>query len=417
MEKMKVAELILVGDELLSGVRSDSHAGFLGRTLARAGIMLKRCTIVGDEIEQIAEIARETLQRADIVIVSGGLGPTDDDVTREGVARAVGRPLELNVESMKILERYFQKIDIPINDLTRRQAYFPAGANLLPNPFGTAVGFSLDLEGHTLFVLPGPPRELQPMVLDHVIPFLGRVHPASPVCSATFKTAGIGESVLSEICEPLLRRYSMFSFSSLPARGCVDIIVTERRGVPLDAPIDTYVAELERDLRKLLGAKLYGMGDASLAGAVGYALIERKETLSIAESLTGGLLGKWVTDISGSSRFLLADVVAYSNEAKSDFLGVRDETLREYGAVSEPVCREMAEGIRCRTGASWGIATTGIAGPTGGTDAKPVGLCYYGLSWQDGADIRKKVFSGSRTHIRERTTNALLLMLYEKLHE
>ena len=417
MEQINIAELILVGNELLSGSRSDSHAAFLGRALARAGIVLKRCAIVEDDEEQIAEIVKETVQRADIVIVSGGLGPTNDDVTREGIAGAVDKPLELDIESMTTLESYFQKIDLPINDMTRRQAYFPTGAKLLPNRCGTAAGFSLDLKGHTLFVLPGPPRELQPMVLEFVIPSIQKKYPAPPIYSATFKIAGIGESTLSELCEPLYRRFPMFYFSSLPARGCVDIIVTERRDAEFDTPIENSAALLENDLRNLLGTKMYGTGDVSLASAVGERLVHRGETLSIAESLTGGMLGKRLTDFPGSSRFLLADVVAYSNEAKSDFMGVQEGTLMKFGAVSEQVCREMVEGIKHRTGASWSIATTGIAGPSGGTDTKPVGLCYYGLSWRDGTDICKKVFHGSRAHIRERVTNALLLMLYEKLHE
>lgn len=416
MQKIPTAELILVGDELLSGARSDTHTAFLGRALAGAGIVLERCTIVADDAEAIAGIVRETVRRADIAIVTGGLGPTNDDVTRDGVARAVDRPLELSEPAMSALERFFRKIDVPINDMTRRQAYFPAGAGCMPNSNGTAAGFFLELNGHALIVLPGPPRELRPMVAEQVIPYIEKMFPSRPVRSATFKTAGIGESALAELCEPLYRRYAMLSISSLPSGGCVDIIATERRDVPLDAPFEAVRAEFEGGLRKLLGTRLYGTGDVTLASAVGDALVDREETLAIAESLTGGLLGKRLTDIPGSSRFLLGDVVAYGNEMKKDFLGVRPDTLAEHGAVSEQVCREMAEGVRRRTRASWGLATTGIAGPAGGTDAKPVGLCYYGLSWRDGSDIKRNVFPGSRAHVRERVTNALLFMLFERLH-
>jgi nicotinamide-nucleotide amidase len=411
------AELILIGSELLNGSRSDSHLAFLGRSLAEAGIVLERCSAVGDDARRIADIAREAANRSDLLIVSGGLGPTIDDVTRDAIAAAFKKPLELDREALTALERFFERIDVPLSDATRRQAYFPAGARPLPNRVGTAAGFALELPECLLFILPGPPRELRPMVLEYVIPQLRSKFSEPPLYSRTFRTAGVGESALAELFEPLYERFSLFSFSSLPARGCVDIIVTEKRDAPAGLAIDERAAALETELKRLLGVRLYGTGEATLEGAVGELLARRRETLSIAESLTGGMLGTRLTDMPGSSRFLLADVVAYSDEAKSDFLGVAGETLLAFGAVSEQVCAEMADGVRRRTDASWGIATTGIAGPDGGSGHKPVGLCYYGMSWRGGSDIRRSVFPGSRAHVRERVTNALLLMLYEKLYE
>jgi nicotinamide-nucleotide amidase len=414
---MRTANILLVGDELLNGTRRDAHLPFLAGALAGAGVAVRGCAVAGDDEASIADIVRAHARTADVVIVCGGLGPTTDDVTREGVARALDRPLALDEEALARLEAFFARTGLTLYPATRRQAYVPSGAETIPNAVGSAPGFLVETGGCRLFVLPGPPRELQAMTNDFVVPRLRRVFNEAPLFTRTFRTAGLGESALAALLEPLYGRFVMFRFASLPARGRVDIVAAAAPGAAIDTSWDELAAALELELRNLLGPALYGTGDVTLEHVVGDLLAGKNMTLAIAESLTGGYMAKQLTDVPGSSRYLLASVVAYADEAKHTFLGVREETLREHGAVSSAVCLEMAEGARLRTGATLALAATGIAGPTGGTPEKPVGLCFFGLSWEGGADIRERVFSGTRADVRERVANASLLMLYEKLIE
>jgi nicotinamide-nucleotide amidase len=343
------------------------------------------------------------------------LGPTHDDVTREGVADALGLALEWNDDEWKTIETFFAGFGMKADDSNRRQAYFPKGAVPIANSRGTAAGFLVEREEYMVAVLPGPPRELMPMMEQVVLARIQEIFGRPARVRKVFRTTGIGESTMTPLVRPLFDKFPEFDISSLPHIGGVDIVATQRIDDVTKSAIHERARSLERALRSVLGDKIYGRDNETLEAVIGAELTRRGETLGIAESLTGGLIGKQVTDTPGSSRYLLADVVAYSNESKVAILGVTEESLVAHGAVSEAVCREMAEGIRQRTGATYGLATTGIAGPDGGTDEKPVGLTYYGLSWEGGDNILHRVFPGNREDVRSRVTYATLGLLYKHL--
>ncbi|MEE9268946.1 MAG: competence/damage-inducible protein A [Candidatus Krumholzibacteria bacterium] len=415
MTQAQDARVILVGNELLKGERRDAHLAFVGRAMLASGMQVSTAQVVGDDRVEIARVIREQLRGAKVLIVCGGLGPTHDDVTREGVADALGLPLEFSEQHWKEIQRIFQKFGRRADKSNRQQAYFPKGATAIPNRRGTAPGFAIERDGCFIAVLPGPPQELIPMMEKVVLPRIGEMFNKRPLFTEAFRTAGVGESAMTPHLQPILDRHDAFNVSSLPHIGGVDIVITQKPDVVDRERVKRQAQTFEEELRRYLGAKLYAKGSASLESVVGRSLVESRATLAIAESITGGLIGKRFTDVPGSSRYLLADVVAYSNESKVTFLGVSRKALEDHGAVSEAVCREMAQGIRRETGATWAIATTGIAGPSGATEEKPVGLAFYGVSWDGGVEIRERVFPGNREDVRERVAFATMLLIYERL--
>jgi nicotinamide-nucleotide amidase len=415
MSNKSDVELIVVGNELLRGDRRDAHLEYLGQSLLRIGTRLDQAQMVGDDRERIAELIVARITRTRVLIVTGGLGPTHDDITRDAVADGLGVALEFIEEQWNAIQAMFAKYGWKVSESNRRQAFFPKGATPVANPRGTAPGFVAKSGGCLIAVLPGPPREFQAMLDNDILPEIERLlQPVAPV-QETFRTAGIGESKLTPLIETLLERYEGLTVASLPHVAGVDLLIRAKRDAGGAAELRTVMDAFERDLRAALGHRIYARGDASFEDVIGGLLADKGETIAVAESLTGGLMGKRLTDVSGSSRYLLADVVAYSNESKVKFLGVGEDTLIAHGAVSRPVAREMADGIRLATGATYGFATTGIAGPTGGTNVKPVGLCYYGLSWDGGADIQRRIFPGERNAVRERVVWASFFLIYEKL--
>ena len=410
-------EVVLLGNELLKGERKDAHLAFIGRAMLPLGVKVGLALVIGDDRAAISSCIRERVSRTRVIITTGGLGPTHDDVTREGVADGLGLPLEFDPKQWQDIQKVFQKFGRRAGDSNRRQAYFPRGATPAPNPWGTAPGFTIEHDGCLIAVLPGPPRELVPMLETSVIPLIAAVFKKEPLYVETFRTTGMGESTMTPHVQPIFDRHDAFDVSSLPHIGGVDIVITQKLSVVDRALVERQAREFEEQLRAYLGSKLYAKGDASLEAVVGRALADTGETLSVAESITGGLIGKRLTDVPGSSRYLLADVVAYSNESKVSLIGVSKKAISQHGAVSETVCRQMADGVRRKTGATWALATTGIGGPGGATPDKPVGLTYYGLTWQGGADIRKHVFPGERRDVRERAVFATLLLLHRRLVE
>jgi len=408
-------EVILVGNELLKGERRDAHLAYLGVLLGRAGVSVSAAHVVGDDRGQIADLVREGARTSRVVIVSGGLGPTHDDITREGVADGLDLPLVFHEDEWKIIDRFFAGFGMKADDSNRRQAYFPESATPIANQRGTAAGFVVEHAGCLIAVLPGPPRELAPMMEEVVFARIQGIFGRQPLLRKTFRTTGIGESTMTPLVRPVFDKFPEFDISSLPHIGGVDIVATQKGGDIAQAVVRGKALELESELRSALGDKIYGSDGDTLEAVVGAELTRRGETLGIAESLTGGMIGKQITDTPGSSHYLLADVVAYSNESKAAFLGVTEGSLVAHGAVSEAVCREMADGIREKTGATYGLATTGIAGPGGGTEEKPVGLTFYGLSWQDGDTILHRVFPGNREDVRSRVMHATLGLLYKHL--
>jgi len=415
MARIHDVELLLVGYELLRGDRRDSHAEFLGRRLLETGVRVERVHVAGDDAGEIARVVRERIPLTRMLVVTGGLGPTHDDVTREGVAEGIGLPLEFDERQWDKIRAYFARSGRLASESNRRQAMFPKGAIPIDNTRGTAPGFTVESGGCLVAVLPGPPPELRTMADASLVPLAAAMFGRAAPVTRTFRTMGIGESQMSPLLDELAARYNGFTLASLPHIAGVDLIL---RSGPDAGALEAAAAAadaFEAELRAALGNKIYTTGDESLEEIVGRILAERGSTIAVAESLTGGLLGKRLTDTPGSSRYVLADVVAYANQAKIDFLGVNERSLASSGAVSDAVCREMADGVRRRAGATYGLATTGIAGPDGGTAEKPVGLAYFGLSWEGGCEIRRRVFAGARSDVRERVVWASLSLVYEFL--
>jgi nicotinamide-nucleotide amidase len=408
-------ELILIGNELLSGQKQDAHLAYVGRLVSTAGARVEAACVIGDDRKRIAALLRERIACARVVIIAGGLGPTHDDVTREAVADALALPLEFREREWQTILGMFERLGRKADESNRRQAYFPKGSTTIANSGGTAAGFMVEMSDCLVAVLPGPPRELSPMMRDTVLPRIQGIHRRAPLFQVTLRTSGIGESDMTPLVRSIFESFTDFEISSLPHLGGVDIGLTEKNPGSDAARVRRRALEFEASLRAALGHRLFGKGEDTLEAIIGALLTQRSESLAIAESLTGGLIAKHVTDVSGSSRYLLAGVVAYSNESKVALLGVSAAAIEAHGAVSEAVCREMADGARRITGATYGLATTGIAGPTGGTPEKPVGLTYYGVSWEGGADIRRRVFHGERNDVRERVAHATLFLFYARL--
>ena len=380
-------ELINTGSELMLGRVLNTHQQWLCRQLADLGYVVTRQVAVADTADDIEQAVREALGRADFIITTGGLGPTSDDITRDRIAALLGRALHEDPAIVAHVESFFAKRNRPMPASTRVQAMVPDGALVLHNAYGTAPGlaihvapnpFRVDGKRSWLVMLPGPPRELRPMFTDQVAPLLRAQLPLETdfVCR-TLRTVGIGESYLEErIAGPLKSLTDAgLELGYCAHTGAVDVCFVARgRGADAD------VAEAARIVHELAGEHIFGEGDDELEQVLVRRLRERKQTLALAESCTGGFIANRITNVPGVSAVFLAGLVTYSNAAKAHFLGVRAETLAAHGAVSEAVAREMAEGARARTGADFALAVTGIAGPGGGTPEKPVGTVFIALA-------------------------------------
>jgi nicotinamide-nucleotide amidase len=397
---LRTAEILAIGSELLGSSRLDTNSLFLSERLASLGIGLRSKTVVGDNRREVAEHLRRALDRVDLVIMTGGLGPTDDDVTRDALADVLGVPL---VEYREIVERLIQRFarrGFTMPDVNRRQALVIQGGVVLDNPNGTAPGQMVEV-GHRLVVLlPGPPRELQPMT-DALIagPLAGRVGPER-LFRRTLFTVGRGESHVEELAQPI---YSKWLHASPPiettvlaAPGQIELhFVT--RSADAEAAGRALAAATDQMLGAL-GPSVFSTDGRSMEEVVGQLLLDGKRTISAAESCTGGLMMSRLTDVAGSSAYVLGGVVAYSNAVKIELVNVAPELIEAHGAVSEPVAAALAEGIRARTGSSIGVGITGIAGPSGGTPQKPVGTVAIAVAVDEGA-TSTRTFSlfGSRT--------------------
>jgi nicotinamide-nucleotide amidase len=410
-------EVIIVGNELLKGERVDSHLSYLGRAVLPLGARIARAHVTADSVDEIARVLSGRIGETRTVLVTGGLGPTPDDVTRRGVAAGLGLELEFHEASWNAIQDFFASRGRQATQANRQQAEFPAGSRVLANGEGTAPGFEIESGGTTVFVLPGPPEELRRMFSSHVAPALSERFDRDPLRVDTFRTIGVGESTLFDLVGETLGALSAYDVSSLPSRGGVDILLTEKSSLSDRSLLDTESDAVAEALAGAIGTKFYERGERSLAEVVGSMLAEREETIAIAESLTGGWIGKLLTDVPGASAYVLSDVVAYSNAAKTDLLGVSAETLEKFGAVSEETCTEMAHGARNRAHAAFGLATTGVAGPTGGPPKKPVGLTFLGVSWDGGCNIKRQLFTGTRDDIRRRACQGVLWMLLDHLRK
>jgi nicotinamide-nucleotide amidase len=380
-------ELINTGAELLIGRVLNTHQQWLCRQLADLGYEVSRQVCVPDDGPSILAALRESLNRADLILATGGLGPTSDDLTRQFVAQLLGRKLVLHPPTLAFIEQYFaaRRRQMPAN--VQIQAMIPEGAVVLPNPNGTAPGLALDISpgNQCLILLPGPPRELRPMFLSSVVPILQKKFPpSSPFLCQTFRTSGLGESVVEEkISGPLQPLVS----DGLQLAYCARVGEVDVRLAARGEKAAALLAEGRRIIVELLGPVIFGGGDDTLESVLIHLLAARKKTLAVAESCTGGFLSHRLTNVPGASAVFLGGVVAYSNQVKQDILAVRSETLRLHGAVSEHAAREMADGARRLFHADYALAVTGIAGPWGGTPEKPVGTAYIALSQNKGTSV------------------------------
>ncbi|MDE1976196.1 MAG: competence/damage-inducible protein A [Elusimicrobia bacterium] len=416
-------ELICVGSELLGG-KTNTHQSYISLALARFGLSLSRESSLPDDLEPLKSAIAEAFSRADALIVCGGLGPTFDDITREAAAAALGRPLVFKPELFAQIKRRFQRFRTRMPAENRRQAYLISGASALKNNFGSAPGQMLVTRGadtgkpRMLVLLPGPFAELSPMFERDVLPRLKRLYARGVFSRAlSVHLAGMTESAADERLKILTRRHRPGeAFTILAGRGQVDFHAAAT--APSAAQAAKRITGIRRLIRRAVGEHVFGEGETTLESAVGALLRRRRLTLASAESCTAGFFSGRVTAAPGSSDYFKGGVIAYSNELKMKMLGVSTETLRRRGAVSAECAREMAEGARRATGASIGLSITGIAGPSGGTKTKPVGLVYIGLAGPGAAcSVWESRFLGSRHTVRERAAAAALYRLWRMLSQ
>jgi nicotinamide-nucleotide amidase len=416
-----VIELINTGSELMLGRVLNTHQQWLCAQLADLGFIVTRQIAVPDAARDIEQAVREALARADLVITTGGLGPTSDDLTRDLIARLLSRELKEDPDVLAHIKSFFDARKRPMPERTHVQALVPEGALVLPNPHGTAPGLAIEI-GPNLFragtpswliMLPGPPRELRPMFTAAVAPLLGRLWPpAAPYVCRTLRTTGIGESMVQEkIGGPLESRAEAGLELGYCARpGQVDVRLSARG---IDA--EKVVMDAENLVRDRLGLHIFGLETDELEAVLIRLLADRKETVAVAESCTGGGLSNRLTNVPGASAVFLAGFVTYSNAAKEKFLGVSADTLALHGAVSEPVAREMAERARRQAGTDYAISVTGIAGPAGGTPAKPVGTVFIGVAGPFQTLVQKNLNPYDRETFKQVTTQQALDLLRRKI--
>ncbi|MBN1344147.1 MAG: competence/damage-inducible protein A [Phycisphaerae bacterium] len=405
------AIIISIGDELLLGRTVDTNSAWLSQQLAGLGATILAHVTVGDDQAETRDAIDQAARRADWVLVSGGLGPTPDDLTREALAEALGAPLELREEFVEQIAGFFRRFGKEMPERNKVQAMFPIGSTAIENTCGTAPGVQARLHDAEVFVMPGVPREMKIMFERDAVPQLSARSGGKVILTETLWTFGQGESTVAARIADLMER------GRNPAVGTT--AYDAKIGVRIFSGGNTR-AEAERlleatadEIRARLGALVYGRGEETLADAVGVLLRERGQTVATAESCTGGLIAKTLTDVSGSSAYFLSGVVTYSNAAKTALLGVPADLIAEHGAVSSEVAEAMVIGCRGRAGADWALATTGIAGPTGGTAEKPVGLVYVGLDGPDGCQVREYRLGEhlGRDDVRSRSRWAALSLL------
>lgn len=405
-------EIISIGTELLLGDIVDSNAAYLARNLTELGFNINYINTVGDNKERIVKTIKQSLSRADIVITTGGLGPTTDDLTRTAVAESTGRSLYQNEELEKRIRDYFSSRGRTLTPNNLNQAYMPRGAEPLLNNQGTAPGILLETEKNILISLPGVPREMKGIFAKKVAPYLVNLTDKT-IRSLVLRFFGIGESTLETKLRDLIDEQSNPTLALLAGNGEVKLRITAKADTAEEC--HSKISEVEKKVKTRAGKYIYSTGDKKLPELVGEKLREKKLTMAAAESCTGGLIGSRITDIPGSSDYFIGGITAYSNRIKKDFLGVSQEILDRRGAVSRETALKMCQGIKDKYAVDYGISVTGIAGPGGGTEQKPVGLVYIGLSSPDDTQVYKVNLNGDRAHNKWMTSQYALYYLLLKL--
>jgi nicotinamide-nucleotide amidase len=416
VDVIKSAEIVAIGTEMLLGDLVDTNTAWMSARIAALGVSIYRHTTVGDNEERIVTALREAASRADLVIATGGLGPTSDDVTNECLAVVADREMVEYPEARQHVEEMFRRMGRELNPSNYKQTFFPEGSELIPNPSGTAMGALLEHDGTLFATLPGVPTEMKGMFEETLEPLIEERSDGS-IVSRTLWFIGLGESALAEKVQDLLDA-SDPTVAPLAGQGKVRLRITARAATPEEA--EEKIEPIAEEILSRLGEYHFGEDDETLEGAVGRLLTDRSATLALAESCTGGLLAKRLTDGAGASAYFVEGLVTYSNEAKERLLGVPHDLLVEHGAVSEPVARAMAEGVRENAGADYGLSVTGVAGPDGGSEEKPVGLVFVGLSDEGGTvaqELDLSAFRRSRETIRERSANRAFDLLRHRILE
>lgn len=403
------AEIVSTGTELLLGETFNTSAHFLTGKLSSLGIEVDYHTTVGDNPERLEQVLRQAMGRTDLIVTTGGLGPTADDLTKELVAKVLELKMELDPYSLDQIKQFFGRRKAPMPLSNEKQAYFPRDSKILPNPIGTAPGAIIEKNGKTVVILPGPPFEMNPMFDNYVWPELQqKIEPnAERMNQRVLKVFGIGESAIEEVLGDLMSLPNL-SMALLAKRAEMHIRLVVRCSKNSCAEAEKVLNRTEEEIRRRLGSKVFGRDQETMIGIVGQLLKNKQFTIATAESCTGGLMGAALTQEPGSSGFYLGGVVSYSNSLKQGLLGVSEKTLLKYGAVSEEVAKEMAEGIRSKVGSDLAISTTGIAGPDGGSDQKPVGLVYIGLATPEGVQVEKLQLYGERESVRQLTVQGAM---------
>jgi nicotinamide-nucleotide amidase len=410
---MLTAEIIAIGSELLAPDRSDTNSLWLTEKLNSIGIEVKLKTIVGDDDARLEEAIKDAVRRSKVVITTGGLGPTEDDITRKVAARALGRRLLLDEKVLAWIRGRFETLGRKMPERNSRQAMVIDGSEVLDNPHGSAPGLFIEHEGTAVSLLPGPPREMRPMFETFVLPRLAQRSKALRVVRRILRVAGFGESAVDEMIAPIYLQYENPQTTILFNRTEIEVQLTAQGKTEREA--EDLLDRLTLQLEERLGHAIFSYAGESMEEVVGLKLTVGRYSLSVAESCTGGLIAQRLTEVPGASKYFIEGVVAYSNEAKTRTLGVEPVLLLEHGAVSGPVAEAMAEGVRKRADTDFGLSVTGIAGPDGGSEDKPVGLVYIALADDAHTEHRKLLLPGDRNLIRWRASQAALDLLRRRL--
>jgi nicotinamide-nucleotide amidase len=403
------AEIIAVGSELLTAQRVDTNSLFLTDQLNSIGVEVVTKCVVGDDLHRLADAIRRAVARSEIVILSGGLGPTEDDLTRDAVALALDRKLMFHPEIAEQLEHRFAQMKRKMAEVNRRQAFIIEGAEILPNDRGTAPGQWIDEGDVSIMLLPGPPHELKAMFTRQSMPRLERRVPKQTIGTLVMRVAGMAESDLDQLIAPVYKKYTNPATTILAAAGDIQVHLRARCGTEAEAA--ALLAEVAGPIELLLGDRIYSRNGDSLEVVVGELLRKHHATLAVAESATGGLLAERITSVAGSSDYFVGGFVTYTKKMKAELLGVPEETLAAHGAVSQQTAEAMALGARRRTGATYALSITGVAGPGSGGESAAVGMVYIGLADINGCQVSHRQFLGDRARVRAFAAQMALDML------
>jgi nicotinamide-nucleotide amidase len=409
---MQDAEIIAVGSEMLTSQRIDTNSLYITDQLNALGVEVRRKLIIGDDRALLNDAVQSALTHAGIVILTGGLGPTEDDMTRQAVADALARELVFRQEICDAIEDRFRRRQRKMADINKRQAYVVEGAEVLPNANGTAPGQWIEKDGHIVIMLPGPPGEMKAMFENECLPRLKKLLPAQVIRTRFYRVSGFTESDLDALIAPVYTRHTNPSTTILASPGDIQIHLRARCGSVEDA--ERLLAEVGDPIEELLGQHLFSHNGDAMEAVIGSLLRKRGATLSIAESCTGGLVGQRVTSVAGSSDYFVGGFITYTDRMKTELLGVDPELISKHTAVSKEVARAMAEGARARTGSTFAISVTGEAGPESATGA-PVGTIIGGFAGPDGSEAFRFAMPGDRSRIRGFAAQAALDLLRRRL--